>query len=72
MLTRLAVPTWDPLTAHSAFRRRKGLSPMFFLVLTPLFGVPPVFGNLIEIGFEGGHGTVGGMESDLEIGRAHV
>ncbi len=30
MLTRLAVPTWDPLTAHSAFRRRKGLSPMFF------------------------------------------
>ena len=31
------------------------------LVLTPLFGVPPVFGNLIEIGFEGGHGTVGGM-----------
>ena len=31
------------------------------LVLTPLFGVPPVFGNLIEIGFEAGHGTVGGM-----------
>ena len=31
------------------------------LVLTPCFGVPPVFGNLIEIGFEGGHGTVGGM-----------
>ncbi len=31
------------------------------LVLTPLFDVPPVFGNLVEIGFEGGHGTVGGM-----------
>ena len=31
------------------------------MVLVPLFGVPPVFGNLIEIGFEGGHGTVGGM-----------
>jgi len=31
------------------------------LFLTPVFGVPPVFGNLIEIGFEGGHGTVGGM-----------
>jgi ESS family glutamate:Na+ symporter len=30
-------------------------------VLAPLFGVPPVFGNLIEIGFQGGHGTVGGM-----------
>lgn len=30
-------------------------------VLTPLFGLPPAFGNLLEIGFEGGHGTVGGM-----------
>ena len=25
------------------------------------FGVPPAFGNLLEIGFEGGHGTAGGM-----------
>lgn len=31
------------------------------LVLMPLFGVPPIFGNLLEIGFEGGHGTVAGM-----------
>ena len=30
-------------------------------VLMPLFGVSPLFGNLLEIGFEGGHGTVGGM-----------
>ncbi len=30
-------------------------------VLTPLFGTPGAFGNLLEIGFEGGHGTVGGM-----------
>ena len=30
-------------------------------VLTPLFGLPAAFGNLLEIGFEGGHGTVGGM-----------
>ena len=30
-------------------------------VLSRWFGVPPCFGNLIEIGFEGGHGTVGGM-----------
>lgn len=29
--------------------------------LAPLFGVPPAFGNLLEIGFQGGHGTVGGM-----------
>lgn len=31
------------------------------LFLGPVFGVPNVFGNLIEIGFEGGHGTVGGL-----------
>ncbi len=31
------------------------------VLLMPLFGVNPAFGNLLEIGFEGGHGTVGGM-----------
>ena len=31
------------------------------LVFTPCFGVEPAFGNLLEIGFEGGHGTVGGL-----------
>ena len=30
-------------------------------VLAPLCGVPESFGNLLEIGFQGGHGTVGGM-----------
>ena len=35
-------------------------------VLSPLFGVPPAFGNLLEIGFQGGHGTVGGMSSVFE------
>ena len=30
-------------------------------VFTRFFGVPPAFGNLLEIGFEGGHGTAGGM-----------
>ena len=30
-------------------------------VFVRLFGVPAMFGNLLEIGFEGGHGTVGGM-----------
>ena len=30
-------------------------------MLMPLFGVNPAFGNLLELGFEGGHGTVGGM-----------
>ena len=34
-------------------------------VLSRWFGVPPCFGNLIEIGFEGGHGTVGGMQESF-------
>ncbi len=35
-------------------------------VLAPLYGVPPEFGTLLEIGFEGGHGTVGGMSGVFE------
>ncbi len=35
-------------------------------VLMPLFGLSPAFGDLLEIGFEGGHGTVGGMASVFE------
>ncbi|HIK35213.1 MULTISPECIES: sodium/glutamate symporter [unclassified Thermosynechococcus] len=31
------------------------------LVLTPLFGIDPIAGALIEIAFEGGHGTAAGM-----------
>lgn len=31
------------------------------LVLTPVFGVSPLAGSLIEIGFEGGHGTAAGL-----------
>ena len=34
-------------------------------VLVPLFGVPPAFGNLLEIGFQGGHGTVGGRSESF-------
>lgn len=41
------------------------------LVLTPVFGVNPIAGALIEIGFEGGHGTAGGMADTLtELGFA--
>ena len=36
------------------------------LVLMPLFGVPIQFGNLLEIGFEGGHGTVAGLTESFE------
>ena len=35
-------------------------------VLMPFFGLSPAFGNLLEIGFEGGHGTVGGMAAVFE------
>lgn len=35
-------------------------------ILAPVFGVPPAFGNLLEIGFQGGHGTVGGMKESFE------
>lgn len=31
------------------------------LLLVPLFDISPMFGALIEIGFEGGHGTAAGM-----------
>lgn len=31
------------------------------MVLTPYFGLPPMAGALIEIAFEGGHGTAAGM-----------
>ncbi len=34
-------------------------------VLGPVFGVPAAFGNLLEIGFQGGHGTVGGMSESF-------
>ena len=34
---------------------------LVLLLLTPLFGVSPLAGALIEIGFEGGHGTAAGL-----------
>ena len=36
------------------------------LILAPLFNVNPIAGALIEIGFEGGHGTAAGMAATLE------
>ncbi len=36
------------------------------LVLTPVYGLPPAAGALIEIGFEGGHGTAAGMQTAFE------
>ncbi|WP_156291023.1 sodium/glutamate symporter [Oceanobacillus salinisoli] len=36
------------------------------LVLTPVFGIPPMFGALIEVAFEGGHGTAAGLQGTFE------
>jgi glutamate:Na+ symporter, ESS family len=36
------------------------------LVLGPVYGLPPAAGALIEIGFEGGHGTAAGMGEAFE------
>ncbi len=41
------------------------------VILIPLFKVNPIAGALIEIGFEGGHGTAGGMaDTFTELGFA--
>lgn len=39
---------------------------LVLVILAPLFGVSPMFGTLIEIGFEGGHGTAAGMAPVME------
>ncbi len=36
------------------------------LVLSPLFGINPIAGALIEIAFEGGHGTAAGMANTMK------
>lgn len=42
---------------------------LVLLVLTPIFGIDTMAGALIEIGFEGGHGTAAGMaETFVELG----
>lgn len=57
---RLALPQFclGQISAWGQYAIGLGLTGF---VLAPLCGVPPAFGNLIEIGFQGGHGTVGGM-----------
>src|SRR5699024_2441775 len=36
------------------------------LIFTPIFGIDPLFGTLVEIGWSGGHGTAGGMVGVFE------
>ncbi len=53
------------------------------LLLSPIFGISPLAGGLIEIGFEGGHGTAAGLSdtftelgfedgADLALGMATI
>lgn len=39
---------------------------LMVLLITPVFGLPPMAGALIEIAFEGGHGTAAGLQSTFE------
>src|SRR5699024_7230829 len=39
---------------------------LMVLFITPVFGMPPMAGALIEIAFEGGHGTAAGMQNTFE------
>ncbi len=54
-----------------------------FLILTRFFNIPPMFGALIPVGFEGGHGTAAGLApifaekgwpegADLALGSATI
>ncbi|MCD6404818.1 MAG: sodium:glutamate symporter [Planctomycetes bacterium] len=38
---------------------------LVMVLLGPLFGVNPMFGGIIPVGFEGGHGTAGGLETQF-------
>ena len=39
---------------------------LVLLVLAQVFGVKPVFGGLVPVGFEGGHGTAAGLAKTFE------
>lgn len=42
---------------------------MVLFVLGPLFGLPDVFGVIVEVGFEGGHGTAAGLRETFAAFR---
>ena len=39
---------------------------LVLVLLGPVFGVDPMFGGIIPVGFEGGHGTAGGLAATFE------
>ncbi len=63
-IVKFALPqlTMGQILAWGQYVVGLGLAGFF---LTRWFGVPAAFGNLLEIGFEGGHGTVGGMSESF-------
>lgn len=62
---RLVGPQLSVGFAYASGQIALGLA-LAVLVLGPLFDMPAVVGTLIEIGFEGGHGTAAGMAPALE------
>lgn len=64
-VAKLAGPQLSIGVAYGSGQYVVGLL-LALLVLAPLFGVSPMMGALIEIAFEGGHGTAGGMRSAFE------
>ncbi|MEM7725616.1 MAG: sodium:glutamate symporter [Cyanobacteria bacterium P01_A01_bin.45] len=59
---------WQQASPQAAFGQVLGWGQyvvgllLTITVLTPVFKLPPIVASLIEIGFEGGHGTAGGMK----------
>lgn len=64
-VARLAGPQISVGIAYGSGQYVVGIL-LALLVLGPLFGVDPLLGALIEIAFEGGHGTAGGMTTVFE------
>ena len=64
-VARLAGPQLSVGLAFGSGQYVVGLL-LVIAVLGPLFGISPMAGALIEIGFEGGHGTAAGMRPVME------
>lgn len=64
-VVELAGPQLSVGVAFASGQYVVGIALVTFL-LTPLFGINEAAGALIEIGFEGGHGTAAGMQSVFE------
>lgn len=62
---KLAGPQLSVGVAYGSGQYVLGLLLAIF-ILTPVFGLTPMAGALIELGFEGGHGTAAGMRPVFE------